>query len=83
MRWCIRLMGLPPNSLILDPYMGSGTTLIAALAEGHRAIGVEIDPRYCAIARRRIERPHAAVPRAGRDVPLPLFDGRGEGGGDG
>lgn len=74
MRWCIRLMNLKPGSLILDPYMGSGTTLIAALAEGHRCIGIEIDPRYCAIARRRVERPHAAVPRPGRDEHHPLFE---------
>jgi site-specific DNA-methyltransferase (adenine-specific)/modification methylase len=73
MRWCVRLLGLPPGSTILDPYMGSGSTLIAALAEGHRAIGIEIDPRYCAIARRRIERPHAPVPRPGRAEELPLF----------
>jgi site-specific DNA-methyltransferase (adenine-specific) len=73
MRWCIRLLKLPPNSLILDPYMGVGTTIIAALAEGHRAIGIEIDPGYCAIARRRLEHPHAAVPRPGRVEFHPLF----------
>jgi site-specific DNA-methyltransferase (adenine-specific) len=72
MRWCIRLMKLPPNSLILDPFMGSSTTIIAALAEGHRAIGIEIDRRYCDIARHRIERPHARIPRD-RGEPLPLF----------
>lgn len=75
MRWCVRLMNLPPNSVILDPYMGSGTTLIAALAEGHRAIGIEIDHRYCEVARRRIERPHAPVVRPRADEVLPLFAG--------
>jgi len=75
MRWTILQLDLPPGSLILDPYMGSGSTLIAALAEGHRAIGIEIDPRYCEIARRRIERPHARVPRPGRAESHPLFDG--------
>jgi DNA modification methylase len=54
MRWCIRLMGLPPDSLVLDPYMGGGSTIIAALLEGHRAIGIEIDPNYCEIARHRL-----------------------------
>jgi site-specific DNA-methyltransferase (adenine-specific) len=73
MRWCIRLLKLPPNSLILDPYAGVGTTIIAALAEGHRAIGIEIDPGYCTIARRRLERPHAVVPRPGRVEHHPLF----------
>lgn len=74
MRWAIRRLNLKPGSLILDPYMGSGPTLIAALAEGHRCIGIEIDPRYCAIARRRVERPHAAIPRPGRDEFHPLFE---------
>jgi DNA modification methylase len=56
MRRCLQLMGLPPNSLILDPFMGSGSTLIAALLEGHRAIGIEIEPDHHDIARRRIGR---------------------------
>lgn len=76
MRWTIQELRLPLDSLIYDPYCGSGSTLIAALAEGHRCIGVEIDPRYCEVARRRIERPHAPVPRPSRDTaPLPLFQG--------
>lgn len=73
MRWCIQLLDLPPGSLILDPYMGSGTTGIAALAEGHRFVGIEIDARYLPIAARRIERPHAAIPRPDRAKPMPLF----------
>lgn len=73
MRWCIRLLKLPPNSLILDPYMGVGATVIAALAEGHRAIGIEIDPGYCTIARRRLERPHLSTPRPGKAEWHPLF----------
>jgi site-specific DNA-methyltransferase (adenine-specific) len=73
MRWCIRLLKLPPNSLILDPYMGSGTTGLAAMAEGHRFFGIEIDARYLPIAARRIERPHAAVPRPGHQEYHPLF----------
>ena len=43
-----------PGDLILDPFMGSGTTGVAAVQLGRRFIGVEIDPTYFAIAARRI-----------------------------
>ena len=44
----------PPGGTVLDPFMGSGTTLRAAKDRGRKAIGVEIDERFCEIAVRRM-----------------------------
>lgn len=54
MRWCVKMARLKPNSTILDPYMGSGTTGVAAVQMGMNFIGIEIDPTYFAIAEKRI-----------------------------
>lgn len=43
-----------PQGCILDPFMGSGTTGVAALRQGRKFVGVEIDEKYYAIAERRI-----------------------------
>ncbi len=44
-----------PNALILDPFLGSGTTAVACIHTGRRYIGMEIDPTYFEIAKKRIE----------------------------
>ena len=52
MSWAIRLAG--DVATILDPFMGSGTTLVAAKTAGKRAIGIERELKYCEIAVRRL-----------------------------
>lgn len=53
MRWLCRLV-TPPGGLILDPFNGSGSTGCAAVLEGFRYLGAELEPEYVEIARRRI-----------------------------
>ena len=53
MRYLVRLV-TPPNGTVLDPFLGSGTTAIAATQEGFDWIGIEREAEYCDIAEARI-----------------------------
>ena len=53
MKWCLGF--LPDGETILDPFMGSGTTGVAAVQMGRKFIGIEREPKYFDIAARRIE----------------------------
>ncbi|HEY3320863.1 MAG TPA: site-specific DNA-methyltransferase [Planctomycetota bacterium] len=45
---------VPPGGVILDPFAGSGTTLVAAIRQGRRGVGIEADPNYAQTARTRL-----------------------------
>ena len=68
LRYLCRLI-TPPGGVVLDPFMGSGSTGKAAILEGFRFAGIEIDPAYLAIATARIR--HAL-----RQPPLPFESAR-------
>jgi hypothetical protein len=59
MRWLVRLV-TPPDGVVCDPFLGSGTTGIAAVLEGMGFVGIEQSAEYLEIARRRIA--HAQGP---------------------
>ena len=55
MRWILALKETPSGA-VLDPYMGAGSTLVAAKGIGRTAIGIECEERYCEVAAQRLSR---------------------------
>jgi len=65
----------PVPATVLDPFNGSGTTGVVALALKRNYIGCDLSADYLKQAERRISRPHARVERASKPEPMPLFAG--------
>lgn len=55
MAWTLKEAGVKENETVLDPFMGSGSTIIAAMRQGCRVVGIEKDPTYYATALERIK----------------------------
>jgi site-specific DNA-methyltransferase (adenine-specific) len=58
MRYLVRLTKTPTGGVVLDPFCGSGTTGVACAMEGRDFVGIELNPEYAKIARRRCEHAH-------------------------
>lgn len=54
-RRCMKLLSFPGDT-ILDPFAGSGTTMLEAVAQGRKSVGIELEPRYCRLALKRLQK---------------------------
>lgn len=70
MRWLVRL-ACPKGGVLLDPFAGSGSTLVAAALEGRDAVGVEREPEYHAVALRRLAGIHGPLFAEGANHAAP------------
>lgn len=65
----------PEGCIVLDPFMGSGTTAVAAIETGRHFIGYELSPEYCTLANERVARAKSAggVARMAKEDTLPMM----------
>jgi site-specific DNA-methyltransferase (adenine-specific) len=70
-QWCIRLHGRP-HARVLDPFMGTGTTLVAAALEGATATGIDVDPVYVATACARLRETLAQIASTKSEIVAPM-----------
>lgn len=79
MLWCIERQNIPKDFVIVDPYCGSGTTLMAASILGYDCIGIDIEADNCAMAEARTKRANGQpcdMPKiVRREIDTPLFAG--------
>jgi len=60
----------PPGGVVLDPFMGSGTTAVAARRCGRRFTGFELNPDYCELIRQRLAALETPAPASQDDESL-------------
>lgn len=64
-----------PGDLVLDPYMGAGSTIVAAVRHGRRAVGADVVPEYVALTRERVEAERRGALRT-RPMDRPVYEPR-------
>lgn len=70
-KWWVRYL-TPPDGVVLDPFAGSGTTLVAAVEQGFRSVGIEQDAAFVATTKRRVA--NAILAKSGPTPTAGLFD---------
>jgi site-specific DNA-methyltransferase (adenine-specific) len=74
MRYLVKMI-TPPSGTVLDPFAGSGSTLIAAALEGFEGLGIEREAEFVEIARQRVEYWRASMDQGDEtESDLPLFN---------